>query len=193
MDIKSILGESFKEGMTTEELISALENSDALKKAESAEKELEKTKVALTKSNAEAADFKRQLREKMSAEELKAKEESEELAKLREERDNALRQVTLTSYEKEFLGLGYDSKLATETAEAMVKGDMQTVFRNHKAQLEKVTQDTKTALLKATPAMNGTGSHSDTVTQEQFDKMTYSERVEFKHNNPEEFKKLNES
>jgi len=193
MDIKKMLGDSYKEDMTADEVIALLEKSPELKTAESYERELEKMKTSVSKANAEAAESKRLLKEKMTAEELKAKEESEELAKLREERDAFARQVTVANYEKEFLSLGYDGQMAAETAEAMAKGDMQTVFKNHKAYAEKIVQDTKTAVLKDTPKMDGTGNHTGNVTQEQFDSMTYTERLELKQNNPQLFTTLNES
>ena len=44
--------------------------------------EIDRLKNALSKSNSEAADYKRQLKEKMSAEELKAKEDAEKMEQL---------------------------------------------------------------------------------------------------------------
>ena len=79
MNIKDLLKDAYKEGMSVEEIESALANID-LPTDNSAE--LDRLKAALSKSNSEAADYKKQLREKMSAEEVKAKEDAEKIEEL---------------------------------------------------------------------------------------------------------------
>ena len=65
MNIKDLLKDAYKEGMTVEDIENALKDID-LPTDNSAE--IDRLKTALSKSNSEAADYKKQLREKMSAE-----------------------------------------------------------------------------------------------------------------------------
>ena len=68
MNIKDLLGNKYKEGMTLEEIETAL--ADVEMPTDSSA-EVERLKTALSKSNSEAADYKKQLREKLSADEVK--------------------------------------------------------------------------------------------------------------------------
>ena len=79
MNIKDLLKDAYKEGMTLEDIENALKDID-LPTDNSAE--IDRLKNALSKSNSEAADYKKQLREKMSADEIKAREESEKMTEL---------------------------------------------------------------------------------------------------------------
>ena len=92
MNIKDLIGDAYKEGMSVEDINKALEGIE-MPTDNSAE--IDKLKAALSKSNSEAADYKKQLREKMSAEELKAKEDAEKMEALIKERDALLREKTI--------------------------------------------------------------------------------------------------
>ena len=59
-------------------------------------------------------------------------------------------------------------------------------------EVQKRVKEAKAEWLKSRPPVNaGTGEES-TITQEQFNKMNYHERVEFKSKNPELYKKFTE-
>lgn len=186
MNIKDLLKDAYKEGMTLEEINTALANIE-MPTDNSAE--IDRLKSALSKSNSEAADYKKQLREKMSAEELKAKEDAEKWDKLIKERDDLLREKTISGHKAKFLALGYDEKLATDTAEAMANGELDKVFANQKKHLESVEKKIREDVLKDTPKPEG-GKGSDTITKEQFSKMSLPEQYKFSVEHPEEYKKL---
>ena len=186
MNIKDLLKDAYKEGMTLEEINTALENID-LPTDNSAE--IDRLKAALSKSNSEAADYKKQLREKMSADELKAKEDAESREKLQNDYDALLRKVTLSENKAKLLGLGYDEKLATETAEAMADGDLDKVFANQKKHLDALEKKIREDVLKTTPKPEG-GEGSGTITKETFSKMTIAEQYKFSTEHPEEYKNL---
>ena len=186
MNIKDLLKDAYKEGMTVEEIESALEGID-LPTDNSAE--IDRLKAALSKSNSEAADYKKQLREKMSAEEAKAKEDAEKLEELIKERDALRREKTVAAHKAEYLALGYDEKLAGETAEAMANGELNKVFANQKKHLEAVEKKIRADVLKDTPKPEG-GNGSDTITKEKFSKMSILEQHKFSVEHPEEYKKL---
>ena len=186
MNIKDLIGDAYKEGMSVEEIEKALEDID-LPTDNSAE--IDRLKTALSKSNSEAADFKKQLREKMSAEELKAKEDAEKWEAIVKERDALLREKTIATHKAKFLSIGYDESLATETAEAMANGELDKVFTNQKKHLDAVEKKIRADVLKDTPKPEG-GNGSDTITKEQFSKMSTAEQYKYSVEHPEEYKKL---
>ena len=186
MNIKDLLKDAYKEGMTVEEINAALEGIE-LPTDNSAE--VERLKNALSKSNSEAADWKKQLREKMSAEEVKAKEDAEKWDELIKERDSLLREKTIAGHKANYLALGYEEKLATETAEAMANGELDKVFANQKKHIEAVEKKIRADVLKATPTPEG-GNGSETMTKEKFSKMSIAEQHKYSVEHPEEYKKL---
>jgi hypothetical protein len=186
MNIKDLLGDAYKEGMTVEDIENALKDIDM--PTDNAA-EIDRLRAALSKSNSEAADFKKQLREKMSAEELKAKEDAEKWEEIVKERDALLREKTIATHKAKFLSLGYDEGLANETAEAMANGELDKVFANQKKHLDAVEKKIRADVLKDTPKPEG-GNGSDTITKEKLRGMTAGERYEYSISHPEEYNKL---
>ena len=186
MKIADLLKETYKEGMTLEEIETALADID-LPTDNSAE--IDRLKNALSKSNSEAAEMKKQLREKMSAEELKAKEDAEKWDAIIKERDALLREKTISEHKSKYLALGYDEKLANDTAEAMANGEIDKVFAYQKKHLEAVEKKIRADVLKETPTPEG-GNGSDTMTKEKLRGMTAGERYEYSLSHPEEYNKL---
>ena len=186
MKIKDLLKDTYSEGMSVEDIEKALESIE-LPSDNSAE--IDRLKNALSKSNSEAAEYKKQLREKMSAEEVKAKEDAEMIEELKKERDALLREKTISGHKAKYLALGYDEKLATETAEAMANGELDKVFANQKKHIETVEKKIRADVLKETPTPEG-GNGSDTMTKDKLRGMTASERYEYSLSHPEEYNKL---
>ena len=143
----------------------------------------------MSKSNSEAADYKKQLREKMSAEEVKAKEDADKWDELQSKYDALLKESTITKNKARLLGLGYDDALATEVAEAMAEGDTDKVFAAQKKHLESVEKKIREETMKGTPKPTG-GSGSETMTKEKFSKMSIKEQAKFSVEHPEEYKQL---
>ena len=85
--------------------------------------------------------------------------------------------------------MGYDEKLADETAEAMASGDTEKVFANQKKHLENVQKQARAEALKDTPKPTPDGD-SKTMTLEKLRKMSPQERYDFSVKNPEEYKTL---
>jgi len=186
MNIKDLLGDAYKEGMSAEDITKALEGIE-LPTDNSAE--IDRLKTALSKSNSEAAEFKKQLREKMTAEEIKAKEDAEKMKALIEERDALLREKTIATYKSSYLSLGYEENLAIATAEALANGELDKVFANQKKHNESVEKKIRADVLKETPKPEG-GSGSETITKESFSKMSIAEQYKYSIEHPEEYKKL---
>ena len=147
------------------------------------------SKEVFDKTASELANSKKQLREKMSAEELKAKEDAEKIEELIKERDALLHEKTISSHKAKYLALGYDENLANDTAEALAKGDLDKVFANQKKHNESVEKKIREDVLKQTPKPEG-GSGSDIITKEKFSKMSIAEQYKYSVEHPEEYKKL---
>ena len=186
MNIKDLLKDAYKEGMTIDEINEALESIE-LPTDNSAE--VERLKNALSKSNSESAEYKRQLREKMTEDELKAKEDAEKWEKIEKERDELLREKAISTNKARLLALGYDESLADETAEAMVNGELDKVFTNQKKHIESVEKKVRSELTKGTPKPDG-GNSGVGITKEALLKMSSGERLKFSQEHPEEYREL---
>lgn len=186
MTLKDLLKDAFTEGMSVEEIETALENIE-LPADMSAE--VDKLRNALSKSNSEAADYKRQLKEKMTAEELKQKEDADKWADMEEKYNALLKKDAISTNKARFLALGYDEDLASETAEAMVNNDLDKVFANQKKHLEAVEKKARSEKMKGTPKVEG-GSSSDTMTKEKLRAMSPQDRYTYSVEHPEEYKQI---
>ena len=152
MNIKDLLKDAYKEGMSVEDIEKALEGIE-LPTDNSAE--LERLKNALSKSNSEAADYKKQLRDKMSDDERKAKEDADKMADLQSKYDELLKKSTIAENKARLLALGYEDALAAEVAEAMAEGDTDKVFAAQKKHLDSVEKKIREDVLKDTPKPTG--------------------------------------
>lgn len=143
------------EEMSTDEKLNAVldfefENDDSTASKDS---EIERYKNALTKANSEAASYKKQLRERQSAEEVKAAQDAEEKENLLKQVEELTKEKTLKQYEASYLHLGYDENTAKENAEALHSGNMDVVFANHKKFIEAQRKEAVAANLKNQPTL----------------------------------------
>lgn len=185
MTLQDLLKDSYKEGMTLEEVEVAL-GEVAMPEDKSAE--IEKLKNAVSKANSEAAEHKRKLRETLSDSEQKAQQEADRVAKLEADYAKLLHESTVTQRKADFLALGYDEKLAAETAEALVNGDFTTVFANHGKHQTNLEKKFKVDALKETPKpVSGTGGGID------FAKLTLTEKAKMKLENPTLYDELSKN
>lgn len=171
--------------MTTEEKLKALEGYEMDEPDYSGYVK----KDVFDKTASDLADYKKQLREKMSADEIKAKEDAEKQEKLQSDYDALVRKVALTENKSKLLGLGYEDKLATETAEAMLEGNLDKVLANQKKHLEAMEKRIREDVLHNTPKPEG-GSSSNTMTKEKFREMSAIERHEYSKTHPDEYKQI---
>lgn len=141
------------------------------------------------KTASELAAKKKELTEKMSEDEQKAQKEQEERNELQSKYDKLLRESEISNHKAKLVALGYDEKLADETALAMVDGDMEKVFTNQKKHLDSVEKRVRAEALKDTPKPTPDGD-SKTMTLEKFRKLSPAERAAFYEEHPEEYKEL---
>ena len=103
------------------------------------------------KVSSEVASYKKKEFERMTEEEAAKAKADEERAALQARLEELERDKTINEYTAQFLGIGYDKDLAKETAEALQKGDMQTVFLNQTKFATAREKALKAELLKDTP------------------------------------------
>lgn len=182
IDIKKIAG---YENMTAEEKLKALEayEIDDPDYSGYVKKEL------YDRTASELATKKKELNEKLTEDEKQKQKEQEERDALQKRYEELLHESEVSKYKAKFLGMGYDEKLAGDTAEAMADGDTEKVFANQKKHLENVEKKVRAEVLKDTPKPEGDGD-SKGMTLEKFRNLSPMERYEFSTNHPDEYKAL---
>ena len=186
MNIKDLLKGAYKEGMTVEEIETALADIE-FPADQSAE--VERLKNALSKSNSENAEWKKKHREALSEEERKAQETADLIKQLQEQNAKLLRDSSVSKHKAKFLGMGYDEALAGDAAVAMADGDMEKLFtyqQKHQEALEKKIR--ADALKSVDKPVNDKADGA--MTLDKFHKMSATERHEFSVKNPDEYKAL---
>lgn len=146
-------------------------------------------KDVFDKTASELADYKKQLRDKLSADEIKAREEAERQKKLQDDYDALVKKVTLSETKAKFLALGYDDKLASDMAESLIDGDIDKVVANQKKHLDATEKKIRADVLHNTPKPEG-GSSADTMTKDKLRAMSANERYEYAQSHPDEYKKI---
>lgn len=144
LDITKITG---YEAMTPEQKIAALEAFEY----EDNSSELERIKNALSKSNSEAADWKKKHNALLSEEEQKKMANEEALTAMQTELATLRKDKIVSAHTTKLLALGYDEALAVETATALADGDTEKVFANQKKFLDTKEKTWKSDALKKTP------------------------------------------
>lgn len=129
--------------------------------------EVEKLKAALSRANGEAAEYKRQLREKQTEAERAEAEREESDKAMREELENLRREKRIGEHTNQALALGFDADLAAQTANAMVDGDMNAVFDCLKAFVDATKTRLENEALNRQPTITaGTNPTKATVEDE---------------------------
>lgn len=126
--------------MTAEEKLAALEAFDFQPgQSEDAAAKEKHFRDLISKANGEAAEYKKQLREHLNAEEKEKLEREEAAKKAAEEQaekdrkyDELLKKTTITELTAKYLALGWSQELASATAQAQYDGDTDKVFANMK-------------------------------------------------------------
>lgn len=147
------------------------------------------SKEQFDKTASELAAKKKELSEKLSEDERQKQEEQEQREELQKKYDTLLRESTVSKNKAKLLGLGYEEKLADETAEAMADGNLDKVFANQKKHLDAVEKRVRAEVLKETPKPTGDGD-SKTMTLKKLREMSPAERMKFSQEHPEEYKEL---
>lgn len=141
------------------------------------------------KTASELAAKKKELKDKLTDEEQAKLEREQETQELRDNYQKLLRESNISKATAKFLALGYDDKLAAETAEAYVDGDTEKVFANQQKAQAAFEKRIRADALKDTPKPTPDGD-SKTMTLKQLRAMTPQERYQYSVEHPSEYKEL---
>lgn len=167
------------ENMSTEEKLAALE-------AYEPDMSGFVSKSTFDKTASELAAAKKSLKEKMTEDEAKAVAEAEEKAKLLARVEQLELEKAVTGYTASYLAMGYDEKLAKSSAEALAKGDNETLFKNQKIHADAREKALRAELLKGTPTPPA-GKPEGGMKKEDFMKMTLAQKTKFAQENPDAY------
>lgn len=162
--LKKLLGDSYKDDLTIDEIESLLEP-----KYSNLTKERDSLKLASDKNASEASEFKKKYQEKLNDEEKKALEREEMLKQI----NGFKREKSIAEQKANYIALGFDEILAQETAQALIDNDFATVMKNQKIVNDKMLEEANKKALTQTP--KPPAGDPKTITKEDFKKMNYSQ------------------
>ena len=138
--------------MTAEEKLKALEEYEIETPKDNGD-EVTKLKTALSKANSDAAEWKRQFREKQTEQERAEAERAEREKAVEDELRTLRRDKTVSGYVAQCLALGYDKDLALRAAEAMADGDAASILACQQDFLESKQKEIEAAALNKQPTL----------------------------------------
>ena len=138
--------------MSAEDKLKALEAFDFEVPKPSTD-EAEKLKAALSKANSEAAEWKRQFREKQTEAERAEAERAEKEKAVEEELRGLRRDKTVSGYVAQCLALGYEKELALKAAEAMADNDAAAILACQQEFLEAKQKELEATALNKQPKL----------------------------------------
>lgn len=190
--LQDLLGEAYKEGMTMEEISSALESAGITTKDENSN-EIKHYKELVSKANSEAASYKKAMKEKLSEQERAEVERKEQFEAMQAELNQYKQDKILAEYTSQFVSQGYAADIASVNAKAFMGNDLETLLKNQADLINSIKATTKSELLKSTPRPehgNANGSLK-TMTKKDLYALSPSDRLKFAKEHREEYEKLN--
>lgn len=149
-------------------------------------------KDVFDKTAKELADKKKELKDKLSADEQAQLEAQEKQAAMEKELHDLRRESMISKTKAKYLSLGYDEKLAEETAQAVADGDTEKVFANEKKHLADFEKQIRADALKNSPRPDG-GQGGNTMTLDKFRKLSPADRLKFSEEHADEYKAMYDS
>jgi hypothetical protein len=184
--LKELLGKAYKDGMTHEEIDSAL--SELTFHADS---EYTNLKNNISKLTSECKDWKTKYQSTLDAGELARQQAEEDRKTMLEELNTLKREKNIADLKSQYLGIGYSEELASETAIATLDGDTAKVMSNQKKFADELVANTKKDLIKDNPKPKGTGNQSgNAMTKEAFMKLSTREKGDFIANHRDEYDEM---
>jgi len=159
--------------MTAEDKLKALEELEIEAPApQDNNDEVNKLKMALSKANSDAAEWKRQFREKQTEAERAEAERAEREKAVEDELRMLRRDKTISGYVANCLALGYTQELALRAAEAMADNDAAAIMACQQEFLEAKTKELEAAALNKQPGLtSGSPPTAKGAEVEEYNKM----------------------
>lgn len=153
--------------------------------------ENEKLKAAQSNASADASKYKRELAARMTEQEKAAAETKEFIEQLKAENEALKRSQALAEHEAGFVGAGFDSDTAKKAAEAFFDKDFKGFMGSLSEFITAHDKAINAESIRKTPRPGAGNVGSPTISKEQFEAMSYSERVKLYNEQPEIYKELN--
>lgn len=174
--------------------VGATEENTQSKSAEEMLAELlaenKRLKKAVDKSSSEASDWKKKFVATQSESEKLSMEKAEREAAIREELEMLRKESKVNRYAKSFMAMGYNEEMAARAAEAQFSGDTDELFRIQKAHTIEMEKKIRADIMKTMPIPATGNDDSVQLTQEQFDKMNYTELSELYDKHPDVYRRF---
>ena len=138
--------------MSAEDKLKALEEYE-FDEPKSSTDEADRLKAALSKANSEAADWKRQFREKQTEAERQEAERAEREKAIEEELRGLRRDKSVSGYMAQCLSLGYNKELALRAAEAMADNNAAEILACQQEFLEVKKKEYEAEALNKQPKL----------------------------------------
>lgn len=107
------------------------------------------------KAASDAAAWKKKHNALLTDEQQKKQEQDETFAAMKTELESLRKEKTVSDYKARYLSLGFEDKLAQETATAMADGDFEKVFSNTAKANDAMVKNAIAEKLKGTPRPQG--------------------------------------
>ena len=142
IDITKIPG--YNEGMTAEEQLKLIEGYEVDLSGYT-------RKDVADKYASEAAEWKKKYNATLSEQERKDNDAAEKVVSMEKELNELRMERTVSKYTADYISLGFDKDLASQTAKALAEGNTDVVFSNMAKHQETVKSNMKKELLMNTP------------------------------------------
>ena len=159
--------------------------------------DMARNKNALDKALREKGEITKKLREKQTAEEAEAEAKAEAEAARAEREAEMEKKIATYEAKSMFAEMGLSGKDLETAVQAKIDGDEKTVYsvivKHFENKYESALKTKESEWLGNRPQVNvGVGESGTALTKEQFDNMTYKQKVELKNKDIETYKQLSQ-
>lgn len=152
--------------------------------------EIARLKRAVDKSTGEASEYKKKWKESLSEQEQASMEKAEAQAKRDEEFENMKKTIRINELTENFMDLGYSKEMAKKAATAQAENDTESLLTIQKQFQESQKKKWETEFLASRPELKTGVGETQTISKEQFDKMSLIEKTKLKRENEAEYNRL---
>ena len=166
-----------------------VESTEKDKQIKALEAEISKLKQSVTNASADASKYKKELQARMSEEERTRAEQDAATAAMQQELEMLRNERNVANHKAQLTAIGFEETLAQETAEAINKGDSAKLFDGIRKFIATHDKELQAKSLMNNPVLSG-GEAKKTMSKEEFNNMSYTERVKLFTEDPELYKEM---
>jgi len=141
------------DAMSADEKLAALTNYEFPEQEEN-NSEIEKLKIALSKANSQASEWKKQFRETQTEQERQAAELADAQKQMQEQLDAYKAKERVSSYANKLMAAGVDADTATTMANSLPEGVTDEYFAAYKSFIEAKIKEVESAALSRQPGLS---------------------------------------